>query len=317
MAATRTDRRVFDDRWVLERKLDGYRCLAWVHHGTVQLRSRTNLPFDTTFPEIANALGVAARGSVVVDGEVVALEGDRTSFSRLQKRMTNGADGDQVPLHYVVFDLLWFDGHDVRPLDLLSRKAALREVLAYGDTVQFGEHVPGPGVVDLAPVCAAGWEGLIAKRAASTYQGRRSTDWLKLKCAREQEVVVVGFTPPKGSRHGLGALLVAVSDQGVFRYAGKVGTGFDDAMLGHLSATLAALEQPASPLSDPAAERDVHWVRPELVVQVSFAEWTEGGRLRHASFVGLRPDKNPAEVVREPDVQPEEIGPSAGRSDDP
>jgi bifunctional non-homologous end joining protein LigD len=296
MAATSTDRRTFGDDWVFERKLDGYRCLAWVDDGEVRLRSRNGLSFDATYPEVARALAARARGSLVVDGEVVAMVDGQTSFERLQQK----AGDPSVPVQYVVFDLLWFDGNDLRPLGLEDRQAALAEVLEPGGPIVLSQALPGDGEALLSAACGLGWEGLIAKRRGSTYQPRRSKDWLKLKCVHQQEVVVGGFTEPKGSRTGLGALLVGVYDGDELRYAGKVGTGFDTATLHALYRELIAAERPTSPFASVVKERSVHWVEPSMVVEVGFGEWTSSGHLRHPRYLGRRPDKDPLEVVREP-----------------
>jgi bifunctional non-homologous end joining protein LigD len=162
------------------------------------------------------------------------------------------------------------------------------------------EALPGDAEELLAAACARGWEGLIAKRRGSTYQPRRSKDWLKLKCVHAQEVVVGGFTEPKGSRTGLGALLVGVYDGDELRYAGKVGTGFDNATLHALYQDLSGRERSSSPFSGSVREPAVHWVEPTLVVEVGFGEWTASGHLRHPRYLGLRPDKDARDVVREP-----------------
>lgn len=296
MAATSTDRRVFGDDWVFERKLDGYRCLAWVDETGVRLRSRNGLSFDDTYPDVARAMAKQAHGSLIVDGEVVAMVDGQTSFERLQQK----ASDPTVAVQYVVFDLLWFDGHDVRPLGLEARQDALREVLDPGGPIVLSEALPGDAEALLAAACGLGWEGLIAKRRGSPYQPRRSKDWLKLKCVHAQEVVVGGYTEPKGSRTGLGALLVGVYDGEGLRYAGKVGTGFDAATLSALYRELHAMEQPDSPFAGKVKEPTVHWVAPTMVVQVGFGEWTSAGHLRHPRYLGRRPDKDPKDVVREP-----------------
>ena len=295
MAATSTDRRHFGDDWVFERKLDGYRCLAWVDDRGVRLRSRNDLSFDATYPEVARALEARAHGPMVLDGEVVAMVDGQTSFERLQQK----AGDPSVPVQYVVFDLLWFDGNDIRSLPLEARQAALADVLDPGGPIVLSQAMPGDGAELLAAACGLGWEGLIAKRLGSTYQPRRSRDWLKLKCVHQQEVVVGGFTEPKGARAGLGALLVGVYEGAELRYAGKVGTGFDNATLHALYRELQATERPTSPFAGTVKERAVHWVEPTLVVEVGFGEWTASGHLRHPRYLGRRPDKDPLDVVRE------------------
>jgi len=296
MTAVSTDRRVFDDDWAFERKLDGYRCLAWVDDRGVRLRSRNALSFDAAYPEVGEALARRARGALLVDGEVVAMVDGQTSFERLQQK----ASDPTVAVQYVVFDLLWFDGHDIRSLPLEQRQAALADVLEPGGPIALSEALPGDAQELLDAACHLGWEGLIAKRRTSSYQPRRSKDWLKLKCVHQQEVVVGGYTEPKGARAGLGALLVGVYDGDELRYAGKVGTGFDDATLHALYQELHAIEQDASPFAGTVREPAVHWVEPSMVVDVGFGEWTSAGHLRHPRYRGRRPDKDPRDVVREP-----------------
>ena len=306
MTATLTDARFSDPDWMFERKLDGERCLAWVEGGTVRLRSRNDLRLDDTYPELVDALVQRTDADLVVDGEVVAFERGRTSFARLQKRLGVRSAAEardrarRVAVYYYLFDVLWCDGYDVRALDLRSRKAVLRRVVEFGDPLRFSTHRNCSGETYYAYACRHGWEGLIAKRASSAYVGRRSRDWLKMKCAAEQELVIVGFTEPQGSRIGFGALLVGYYEDGELRYAGKVGTGYDTPTLVSLRQVLGGLEQPTPPFSDRVRERGAHWVRPELVAQVGFTEWTSDGKLRHPRFLGLRPDKAPDDVVREP-----------------
>jgi ATP-dependent DNA ligase len=178
----------------------------------------------------------------------------------------------------------------------------LREAIDFDDPIRLTTHRNGKGQELFAEACRKGWEGLIAKRADSPYTDRRSRDWLKFKCERGQELVVGGFTDPQGSRSGFGALLLGYFDDGELRYAGKVGTGFDEATLADISGRLRKLEISSPPFADTTAiERggQVHWVEPELVAQVAFVEWTRHGRLRHPRFLGLRDDKSAREVVRE------------------
>jgi bifunctional non-homologous end joining protein LigD len=305
MTATLTDARFSDPDWMFERKLDGERCLAWVEGGTVRLRSRNDLRLDDTYPELVDALVQRTDADLVVDGEVVAFERGRTSFARLQKRLgvRSAAEARErarrVAVYYYLFDVLWCDGYDVRALDLRSRKAVLRRVVEFGNPLRFSTHRNCSGETYYAYACRHGWEGLIAKRASSAYVGRRSRDWLKMKCAAEQELVIVGFTEPQGSRIGFGALLVGYYEDGELRYAGKVGTGYDTPTLVSLRQVLGGLEQPTPPFSGRVRERGAHWVRPELVAQVGFTEWTSDGKLRHPRFLGLRRDKSAVDVVRE------------------
>lgn len=311
MLAVLSRRRTFDDRWIFERKLDGVRVLAAYdeEHG-VRLESRSGRDLRGTYPEVVAALEQQAGLSFVVDGEVAALKGGRTDFGLLQQRMglTNPAAAlaTGVTVTYYLFDLLSLDGRDTTGLPLRDRKTLLRSAFDFHGPLRYTPHRTHWKPELLEDACTRGWEGLIAKRADSRYVPRRSDDWLKLKCAGGQEFVVGGFTEPAGSRVGFGALLVGYYQDGALRYAGKVGTGYDTRTLTDLRARLDDLRRDTSPFADPVAERRAHWVRPDLVVQIGFGEWTRAGRLRHPRFLGLRDDKRPGDVVRErPDAQRE------------
>ncbi|MFJ1791758.1 non-homologous end-joining DNA ligase [Kitasatospora griseola] len=307
MLAVSSSRRVFDEGWVLERKWDGIRALAVRDGSRVTLRSRTGQQLESAYPELVAALAAQPVPRFAVDGEIVAFEGGRTSFARLQQRMglhdPVRALASGVAVDYVLFDLLALQRHDTTGLPLLDRKQLLAEAVEFDAPLRLSEFtVAEPGVpVPLAEACAHGWEGLIAKRAAGRYVAARSGDWLKLKCERGQEFVVGGWTDPAGSREAFGALLIGYYEQGRLRYAGKVGTGFDTRTLHALHRALLQLSSPVSPF-DPAEDvpqRGSHWVRPELVVQVGFTEWTRDGRLRAPRYQGIRTDRPAAEVVRE------------------
>ncbi|MFH8484215.1 non-homologous end-joining DNA ligase [Streptomyces longisporoflavus] len=303
MLATLSDRRDFPQGWIFERKLDGIRALAVCENGEVTLRSRSGRRLDATYPEIIDALAGQNCADFTVDGEIVAYSRGRTDFARLQQRMglTRPADvaASKVAVTYYVFDLLRLDGMDVRRLPLRTRKSLLRRSIAFTAPLRFSTHRNAGGPELLADACRRGWEGLIAKRAESTYQAHRSDDWLKLKCARGQEFVVGGFTEPTGSREGIGALLIGYYEDGRLRYAGKVGTGFDRRTLLALRRKLDELTVPESPFHDPIPGRTTHWAQPRLVAQIAFTEWTRDGMLRHPRYQGLRDDKAAAEVVRE------------------
>lgn len=296
MLATLSERRDLGDGWVFERKLDGIRALAFKDGRDVRLLSRHKLDLSRDFGGIVSALRKQRR-SFVVDGEVVASLGRRSGFELLQQR---GVLGDKLRISYVLFDLVNLDGEDVTALPLLERKRLLREAATPDDTIKIGTHRRGAAAALLEHACVSGWEGLIAKRADATYQHARSRDWLKLKCSLEQELVVGGFTDPKGSRVGFGALLLGTYENGALRYAGEVGTGFNTQTLNDLRRRLGRIERPNSPFADFSRPRaGVHWVEPRLVAQVAFTEWTRDGKLRHPRFLGLRTDKSPSDVVRE------------------
>jgi bifunctional non-homologous end joining protein LigD len=290
--------------WVYERKLDGVRVLAYLDVSGVRLLSRNRIRQEDAYPEVADALAEACPLDAVIDGEVVAFdEQGATRFDLLQQRMgvhdEARSRASRVRVTYVAFDLLWLAGQDLRDLPLRDRLTLLHSAIDPVDVLLLSESLVGDPADLLHTACAEGWEGLIAKRAGSRYQGRRSRDWLKLKCAAAQEMVVVGFTEPQGSRVGLGALLLGYHEDGRLRYGGKVGTGFSHAALRSLRATLDDMEVDTPPIADPPREKVAHWVRPELVAQVEFGEWTRDGRLRHPRYLGLRDDKDPTDVVRE------------------
>ncbi len=308
--ATLTKDRFSDPAWLYERKFDGERCLAYRSGSELALMTRNALDVSATYPEVRDVLLSQPAGDFVVDGEVVAFDGDVTSFGRLQQRLGVRAPRpelvSQVPVVYFVFDVLRADGRDVRKLPLRERKPVLAGLLDFAGPVRLTEHRHGNGEAFWDEACAQGWEGLIAKRAAAPYRAGRTRDWLKFKCLSSQEFVIGGYTDPQGSRAGLGALLIGYYDsQGHLVSAGKVGTGFSAATLADLRGSLARIERRTTPFEAGEVPRagvhgsGVHWVEPRLVAQIGFSEWTAGGQLRHPRFEGLRQDKDPASVVRE------------------
>ena len=286
--------------WQLERKLDGLRCIAVRNGDEVALWSRGHQSYTERFAEVASALAALPADNFVIDGELVAFDRrGRTSFSLLQR-----PHSDAHPV-YCAFDLLHLLGRSTVELPVADRQALLAQVITPGPVLALVEVVDGEPAEALRRACAQGWEGLIAKRADSTYRSGRSPDWRKLKCSASQELVIGGWTEPRGTRHGFGAILVGYHDDAAaggssgLRYAGKVGTGFDQATLALLHREMQDRAQTASPFADPVTEKGVHWVKPDLVANIAFTEWTTDGRLRHPRFEGLRSDKAAADVVRE------------------
>ena len=288
--------------WVFERKLDGVRVIATRERGEApRLWSRNEKPMDASYPEIVEALDAHGPSRFVLDGEITAADG---TFSSLQARMhlqdPNRARRTGVVVEAHLFDLLVLDDVDVTRLPQSTRHRILDAVVGIEAPLFRSPALEGDPSDLLAEACADGWEGLIAKRSDAPYVvGGRSRDWLKLKCVRDQEFVIGGWTDPSGSRRGLGALLVGYYAGGELRYAGKVGTGYDAATLVMLRDRLDPLTVGDSPFVDAVREKGQHWVRPELVCAVGFGEWTTDGRLRHPRYQGLREDKDPADVVRE------------------
>jgi bifunctional non-homologous end joining protein LigD len=292
MKAVLTQERFSDPDWIFERKLDGIRCIAIRDGGPVKLLSRNDLSLNGRYPGVVADLEGQACQRFAIDGEVVAFEGAATSFQALGR--------PDATIFYYVFDLLWLDGEDVRDRPLRERKALLKDSLNFQNHVRFTAHRNEEGEAMFAEACAKGWEGVIAKRADSVYSPKRSKDWLKFKCEQGQELVIGGFTAPRGSREEFGALLVGhFAPDGTFRYAGKVGTGFDRQTLKDLGARMRELTRDTTPFADSPNYRDATWVEPELVAQLGFSEWTTAGRLRHPRFQGLRFDKSARDVVRE------------------
>lgn len=302
--ATLTEDRFSDPQWIFERKFDGMRCLAFRDGDRVRLLSRNRQPLNGTYPELVEALAAQPVTRFVLDGEVVAFDGRRTSFARLQGRLgltdPDVARASPVRIFFYVFDLLHLDGKSTVEVPLLWRKKLLRKAIDFGDPLRYAPHRVEDGIAAYRRACERGDEGVIAKRADSTYQSGRSKDWLKFKCVRDQEFVVGGYTSPKGSRVELGALMLGYYEGGELIYAGKVGTGFDDATLRRLHARLAPITRDTPPFARGLVrEPGAHWVSPEMVVQIGFSEWTREGNWRHPRYLGMRTDKDPGDVVRE------------------
>jgi bifunctional non-homologous end joining protein LigD len=304
MLATLTEKRFSDPRWIFESKLDGERCLGFRDGERVRLMSRNRQLLNATYPELVDALGAQGTSRFVVDGEIVAFKGRHTSFARLQGRLgitdPDRARATGIPVFYYLFDLLHLDGKATTALPLIWRKQLLGNAFEFRDPLRYTTHRVKNGEAAYRAACKRGDEGVIAKLADAPYEGRRSTNWLKFKCVRDQEFVIGGYTAPKGSRVGLGALLVGYYEGPDLVYAGKVGTGFDTATLRSLHERLSAIERDTSPFTRGLVRQlGTHWVDPKLVAQVGFTEWTRDGKLRHPRYTGLRTDKNPEQVVRE------------------
>ena len=301
--ATLVDEPPTGDDWLHEMKFDGYRILARLHGGQARLMSRNGKDWTGQFPTVAAAVAALPVRNALLDGEVaVVLPSGNTSFQALQNALTAA---DQGALAYFLFDLVHLETVSLARAPLEERKTLLKDLLSAppaGSPLRYSDHVAGSGREFYAQACTMGVEGIVSKRRDAPYQTGRSKSWLKTKCLLRQEFVIGGYTDPEGSRVGLGSLLIGVHDaEGGLDFAGKVGTGFSSKLLLELRRRLTALEQPKSPFKQariPGVTR-AHWVRPELVGEVEFTEWTLDGRLRHPSFQGLREDKSPRDVVRE------------------
>ncbi len=291
------------DEWVHEIKFDGYRIGCRIRNGRVTLISRNGKDWTHAFPEIVDAARKLRVRDALIDGEVaVVLPDGRTSFQALQNAFSE--HGSRASLVYFVFDLLQLDRENVAAEPLERRKARLRKLVGARKTgrIRYSDHVEGRGDEFFAQACRAGLEGIVSKRRDRPYREGRHGDWVKTKCVQRQEFVIGGFTDPEGMRVGIGALLIGYYEGDRLVFSGKVGTGFTQKMAVDLRRRLDALEQKTCPFTPPPAGalgKHAHWVKPVLVCEVVFTEWTGEGKIRHPSFQGLRADKKPRDVVRE------------------
>lgn len=281
-----------DDQWSYELKYDGFRAVAAIVDGDVAMLSRNELDLAPRFPRIHEALKKMKIKEIVIDGEIVVL--DEKGAPRFQL-LQQGSGKERT----VIFDVLWVDGHDLRKLPYLERRKVL-EKLKPPAGVTIAQTLDMDGAKALQHASSTGWEGIIAKRNTSTYEARRSKEWLKIKAQNQQELVIVGWHPSTANDRDIGSLHLGVyDDKGELRYAGKVGTGFSAKLRTSLREELAKDEVPKPMVKDAPRLKVAHWVKPRLVAQVSFTEWTSDNRLRHPSFLGLREDKEVKDVVRE------------------
>lgn len=306
------------DDWLSEVKFDGYRVLCRIDAGKVRLFTRGGNDWTSKWKSIADAAAKLPVEQAWLDGELVAI--DETGAIRFQALQNLMRRNNPAQLVYYVFDLMFLDGQDYSALPLLERKQAVQKLLAKqkpNAPILYNDHIVGGAREVFEHACLHGLEGIVAKRADAPYTQGRTKNWLKIKCRHRQEFVIGGFTEAAGKRNGFGALLLGVyDDKGELRYAGRVGTGFDEALLKSLAARFSKLEQSKPPFSNAPIGRDsrgVHWLKPRLVAEVNFAEWTQGAIIRQASFVALREDKPSREIVRERPIE-EAAPPSKAKS---
>jgi len=308
MLATLKEEKPGTDGWAYELKWDGIRAIGYVDGGRIRLVTRNGNDVTRRYPELRRLGETLGARDVVLDGEIVAFdENSRPSFERLQRRMHVDSDSTirrlvgEVPVTYVLFDLLWLDGHSTMDLPYHERRAQLRALELNGSSWQTPPHEDGDGDATEEISKRFGLEGIVAKRLDSRYEpGRRSRAWLKIKNDRRQEFVVGGWQPGEGGRTGsIGSLLLGYYDGDVLHYAGKAGSGLSGAVISQLEATFAKHTRADSPFGAGRVPKGVRFVDPTLVVEVRFTEWTSAGNIRHPTFLGLRTDKDPNEVVRE------------------
>jgi bifunctional non-homologous end joining protein LigD len=307
--ATLTEEAPKGDDWLHEIKFDGYRMLCRIDRDSVRFISRNGRDWTAKFPALVEALQELPAKMAMLDGEVVVMQADgTTSFQELQNAFQSAG---QRPFLYYAFDLLHLEGYDTRPAPIEVRKELLRSILPKEDhsPIKFSDHVAGNGPACFKKASQLHLEGIVSKRAGRPYVAERNNDWLKVKCSMREEFVIGGFTPPSGSRGGFGALVLGYFDEShELQYAGRVGTGFSDRTLAALHQKLLKLTQKKSPFANLSGTtghaRGVTWVKPELVAQIEFSQWTNERQLRHPSFQGLREDKPAREVVRENPISP-------------
>jgi bifunctional non-homologous end joining protein LigD len=293
MLATLVDEPFNTPNWIYEEKYDGVRMLAYKQGEKVTLISRNAIDRTARYPAIATAIGKLKAETVLLDGEIAVFNKKHvSSFQALQQ-----GKGEPV---YAVFDCLYRDGEDLRRRPLSERHKQLEEVIGGAkEPLLISARVADDGIKAFQIASKRGYEGIVAKNLASPYVEKRSSNWLKVKAHKEEEFVIGGYTPPAGSRKYFGALLIGVYDGDKLKYAGKVGTGFDEKSLAELFKKFAPLKRAKSPFAEDVREKGATFVTPKLVAQLSFTEWTSDGKLRHPVFLGLRDDKKAREVTRE------------------
>jgi len=303
MLATLTNERFSDPSWIYECKFDGERALTFYNQGKIKIFSRNKHLLNETYPDLVDAFQNQASESFIIDGEIVAFDKEITRFSQLQQRLGRKKislkDALKIPVYYYVFDILFLNGFDLRELPLKSRRDFLKKAIRYKGPLRFTEGIIKDGKPFYNKACTLGWEGIIAKRLDAPYQGRRSRDWLKFKCHKSQELIIIGYTAPKGHREAFGALLVGYYKKKKLIYAGKVGTGFTEKTLADLKKKMDKHISSTSPVEERTREKNVTWLKPALVGEFDFTEWTKAGKLRHPRFKGLRHDKTATDVIKE------------------
>lgn len=316
MLATLTNNYFSSNDWIYEHKFDGERCLTFKKNGKVKLISRNDKLMNDKYPELVKAFEAQEADNFIVDGEIVSLNAKGVSnFELLQSRinLSNTSkikqEESKIKIIYRIFDCMYAEGYDIRQMPLSDRKQVLHKLLKYNSILTYTVHRSGNGLKFFKEACELKWEGLIAKRFDSEYVGVRSPNWLKFKCVMKQELVIGGYTEPKGSRQYFGALLVGYFEDGKFMYAGKVGTGYTQATLEMLGKKLEKIQVKTCPFSNyDESTLGVHWVKPSIVAEFKFANWTRDNRLRVGRYKGLRDDKAAKDVVKE---VPTLIGPQS------
>lgn len=292
--ATLTEKYFSDSNWIYEEKFDGIRCIVVKKDKDVKLFSRNKNKLNSTYPDLVTEFKKQRHKNFIIDGEIVAFEKGITSFSKLQQ-----VKREKIKVYFYAFDLLFFDKYDLRDQKLVDRKKVLKKQFKFTNRFRYTEHIVKNGEAYYKKACKKGWEGIIAKRTDSKYLSKRTRDWLKFKCSNRQEFVIAGYTDPEGSRVGFGSLLIGYFEKGKFKFAGKVGTGYDFKFLEMFSKKLKNIEIQKIPFKERIPLKNKHFVKLKYVAEIAFSEWTKEGKLRHPRFIGIRTDKAPRQVVRE------------------
>jgi bifunctional non-homologous end joining protein LigD len=315
MLAVSTEKPFNDPEWLFEIKWDGYRALSFIDDGNVRLVSRNQNDLSAQFSELQSLPSHVKAKRAILDGEVVAVDEEgRASFSLMQQRTGFRKYGQRaaaqggIPIMYYVFDLIYADGYDLRKVSLEDRKAVLQKILVSSDGVRYSDHYAEQGLALFEVARQKGLEGIVAKRRQSCYEERRTREWMKIKITKTLEAVIGGYTEPEGSRKHFGSLVLGLyNDKGQLVHVGQAGTGFDQKLLKKVFDLLKLREVSRSPFHGSVDAKKVHWIKPELVGEIKFGEWThetsDGGlKLRAPVFMGLRDDKDPKECTFEQGV---------------
>jgi bifunctional non-homologous end joining protein LigD len=319
MLATLVDEPFSDPDWIFETKWDGFRSICFVHNSDARFVSRNQIEMTAQYPELAKIGKQIAAREAILDGEIVALDKDglprfQLLQNKLRIRSGSYAKASQATIVYFVFDLLYVDGQDLRNCSVVERKAALAKILRPAGFVKLSEHVEGEGKAFFREIEKFHLEGMIAKRAESRYLPRRSTDWLKVKTIMRAEVVVAGYTQPRGTRSHFGSLVCGLYRGDELRYVAHIGGGFNERLLTSIHKLMQPLRVDQSPfVKSPKPNEPVQWIKPKLVAEVKFSEWTADNRLRQPIFVGLREDKDPKDCRFEFESDTDEVVEKAGK----
>ena len=321
MLATLVDKPFSDPEWLFETKWDGVRAICFIRNDKTRFVSRNQIEMTGQYPELGNIAESISASDAILDGEIVALDESGVSrFQLLQRRLgrKNASEIERLAaktrIAYYAFDLLYWDGFDLMGCELTKRKEALQKILRSSKNVRYSDHIIGEGVKLFEEVAKVPLEGMIAKRLESTYVQRRSPDWLKIKTIQQSEVVVGGYTEPRNSRAYFGALVVGLYSEGKLHYVAHTGGGFNQKTLEHVFKLMQPLKTKECPFVErPKTNELVQWIKPKLVAQVKFAEWTADGRMRHPVFLGLRQDKKPQQCTFEVTRDTEQVMSKAGR----